>query len=186
MVRLDTLYKRNTNPNLYVDQENCQNCGSYALGVDRWYCPYLEEDEDLSEEHELWQYAEYERANWITELVLEGLDREEIMTRLIERDFEFILKTCPWLVPISEEEIDENDRIIAYRLSMEIPNEREEFNMDEYTDFHFRLLVDGEWWEKNGSGPVHKVEYPNAEVWEVDDWLIYDGEIRYAKFRKEI
>jgi uncharacterized protein Usg len=49
-------------------------------------------------------------------------------------------------------------------------------------DFHFRLFADGEWWEKNGAGPVHRVEYPDAEVWEIDDWLIYDGEIRYAKF----
>lgn len=183
-MRLDTLYKRNTNPNLYIDQEDCQNCGSYALGVDGWYCPYLESDEDLFENQELWQYTEDERENWITELVLEGVDRKEIMESLIERDFEFILKTCPWLVPISEDEIDENDRVIAYRLSMEIPDEREEFDMCEDTDFHFRLLIDGEWWEKNGSGPVHKVEFPDDDVWEVEDWLIYDGPIKYARFKK--
>jgi hypothetical protein len=89
-------------------------------------------------------------------------------------------------VPIDEDEISENDRVIAYRLSMEIPDEREEFDMDEDTDFHFRLFINGEWWEKNGAGSVHKVEYPDADVWEVDEWLIYDGEIRYAKFREEI
>jgi hypothetical protein len=185
-VQLNTLYKRNTNPNLYIDQEDYQNCGSYALGVDRWYCPYLEIDEDVSNDDELWQYTEYERTNYVTELVLEGFDREEIMERLIERDFEFILKTCPWLVPIDEDEISENDRVIAYRLSMEIPDEREEFDMDEDTDFHFRLFINGEWWEKNGASPVHKVVDSDSDIWEVDEWLIYDGEIRYAKFREEI
>jgi hypothetical protein len=183
-MELDKLYKRNTNPKLYEEEQMGTNCGSYALGVDRWYCPYLETDEDVSDDDELWQYTEYERANWITELVLEGFDREEIVARLIERDFEFILKTCPWLIPIDEDEIDENDRVIAYRLSMGIPDEREEFDMDEDTDFHFRLFINGEWWEKNGAGPVHKVEYPDADIWEVDDWLVYDGEIRYAKFVK--
>ena len=112
--------------------------------------------------------------------------KEEIMASLIERDFEFILKTCPWLVPIDEDEISENDRVIAYRLSMEIPDEREEFDMDEDTDFHFRLFINGEWWEKNGASPIHKVAEPDTDIWEVDEWLIYDGEIRYAKFREEI
>jgi hypothetical protein len=66
---------------------------------------------------------------------------------------------------------------------MEIPNEREEFDVDEYMDFHFRVMIDGEWWEKNGATGVHRVEDPSS--WEVDDWLVYDGPIRYAKFRVE-
>ena len=181
-MELDTLYKRNTNPELYEEEMNAHNCGSFALGIDGWYCPYLEDD-DVGEE--LWYYTDYERTVWIEELVQEGYDREDIMLSVIERDFEFILKTCPWLEPIDEEEVYNGGKVIAYRLSMEIPDERSEFDVDEYMDFHFRVLIDGEWWEKNGAGPVHKVEYPDAEVWEVDDWLVYDGPIRYARFRQE-
>ena len=96
------------------------------------------------------------------------------------------MKTCPWLEPIDEEDINDEDRIIAYRLSMEIPDERDEFDVDEYTDFHFRVLIDGEWWEKNGAGPVHKVEETDDEAWVVEDWWVYSGPIRYARFRKEI
>jgi hypothetical protein len=179
-MELNQLYRRNTNPKLYQENEYGTNCGSFALGVDKWYCPYIEED-DVDDD--LWPYTEYERINWIEELVREGHDREEIMEDIIDRDFDFILMTCPWLEPISENEIDEKDRVIAYRLSMEIPNEREEFDVDEYMDFHFRVMIDGEWWEKNGSTEVHRVEDPSS--WEVDDLLVYDGPIRYAKFRVE-
>ena len=57
--------------------------------------------------------------------------------------------------------------------------------MDDNGDFHFRLLKDGEWWEKNGAGPVHKVVGTDGENWEVDEWLVYSGPIKYARFRRE-
>ena len=44
-------------------------------------------------------------------------------------------------------------------------------------------FVIGEWWEKNGATAIHRVDDP--DVWEVDDWLVYDGPIRYARFRQE-
>jgi hypothetical protein len=176
------LYKRNSNPKLYEENVHGTNCGSFALGVEGWYCPYIETD-DVDDE--FWQYTEYERGNWIEELVQDGHNRKEIMEDVIDRDFEFILMTCPWLVPIDKDEIDGKDRVIAYRLSMEIPSEREEFDVDECMDFHFRVMIDGEWWEKCGATAVQKVLYPNYEEWEIDDWLVYDGPIRYAKFRTE-
>ena len=183
-MELEKMYKRNTNPKLYEEEQDLQNCGSFALGIDGWYCPYIErlgpEDEDA-----LWQYEEYERTHWMEELVNDNLEREEVMLDIIEKDFEFILKTCPWLEPIDEDEVYNGGRVIAYRLSMNIPDERSEFDVDEDTDFHFRVLIDGEWWEKNGAGPVHKVDDPDCDVWEVDDWLVYDGPVRYAKFRQE-
>jgi hypothetical protein len=48
-------------------------------------------------------------------------------------------------------------------------------------------LKNGEWWEKNGAGPVHKVEEDEDEdgAWNVDDWLVYSGPIKYARFRRE-
>lgn len=176
---LDTLYTRNTNPNLYTEDEWGTNCGSFALGVDRWYCPYLE---NTNVEDELFQYTEAERADWMFDMVYHGYDAEEIAAEVVDRDFEFILKTCPWLEPIDEEDICADDRVIAYRMSIEIPDEVEEFDVAEYTDFHFRVLINGEWWEKNGAGPVHKVEDPDCPVWFVDDYIVYAGKIRYARF----
>ena len=184
-MKLENMYKRNANPKLYEEEQDLQNCGSFALGVDGWYCPYIEHL-DVDEDDELWQYEKRERICWIEDLVAEGYSRKSIMLDLIDRDFEFILKTCPWLTPIDEEDVYNGGRVIAYRLSMNIPDEREDFDVDNDMDFHFRVLIDGVWWEKNGAGPVHKVEYPDAEDWEVDDWLVYDGPIRYARFEEEI
>ena len=179
-MELNKLYKRNTNPKLYEEDERGTNCGSFALGVEGWYCPYIEDDDA---DDEFWQYTEQERLQWIEELVYEGYDREDIMLDITEKDFEFVLKTCPWLEPIDEKEINDTDRIIAYRLSMGIPSERDEFDADEDMDFHFRVMINGEWWEKNGATAIHKVI--NPDVWEVDDWLVYDGPIKYARFRRE-
>ena len=177
-MNLSTLYKRNNNPGLFYDEPDETNCGSFALNVTEWYYPYITSDSDSED---LWKYEEYERENWARDLLMEGYSREEVMEDITERDFEFILKTCPWLVPIDESEIDTKDRVIAYRLSLEVPDDLDDFDMDDSSDFHFRVLIDGEWWEKNGAGPVHRVEQMN-DIWEVDDWLVYDGPIRYAKF----
>ena len=183
-MRLDKLYKRNSNPELFFEEPGETNCGSFALNVTEWYTPYITDD-GVDEDDELYQYAEWERANHAYELAQEGYTAEEIIEELIEQDFEFILKTCPWLEPIDEDEIYDGGRVIAYRLSMEIPGEREEFDADECMDFHFRVLIDGEWWEKCGATEVHKVAYPDSGVWEVDDWLVYTGPIRYARFKGE-
>ena len=184
-MRLDKLYKKNNNPHLFEDERRSTNCGSFALNVTEWYTPYIvDSDHEVDEDNELYIYAEEERAAWMYELLAEGWSREDVMTEITLRDFEFILKTCPWLVPIEEEEINENDRIIAYRLSLEVPGDLEDFDVDDCSDFHFRVLIDGEWWEKNGASEVHKVANPQEETWPLDDWLIYDGPIKYAKFRE--
>lgn len=184
-MRLDKLYKRNSNPELFFEEPDETNCGSFALNVTEWYTPYITDD-GVDEDDKLYQYAEWERANHVYELFQSGHTAEEVMEDIIEQDFEFILKTCPWLVPIQEDEINyDEDRVIAYRLSLEVPNEVSEFDMDDYSDFHFRVLIDGEWWEKNGAGPVHKVEENEGDTWNVDDWLVYSGPIKYAKFKKE-
>lgn len=186
-MRLDKLYKRNSDPELFFEEPDGTNCGSFALNVTEWYTPYITDD-DVDEDDELYQYAEWERANHAYELAQEGYTAEEIIEELIEQDFEFILKTCPWLEPIREEDIDyDKDRVIAYRLSLEVPTDTSEFDMDDYGDFHFRLLKNGEWWEKHGAGPVHKVEEDENEdgAWNVDNWLIYSGPIKYARFRRE-
>lgn len=182
-MRLDKLYKRNSNPDLFEEECSDTNCGSFALNVTEWYTPYITDD-SVDEDDELYQYAEWERANYAYELLQEGYSTMEVMESLTEKDFEFILLTCPWLVPIDETEINyELDRVIAYRLMLEAPNDVSEFDMDEGSDFHFRVLIDGTWWEKNGAGPVHEVEYPDSDVWEVDEFLVYDGPVKYARFK---
>ena len=180
-MELKTLYKRNSDPGLFRENENGTNCGSFALNVTEWYTPYIE---GYIEDDSLWKYEVDERARWAYDLLQDGYTAMEVMDCVTDRDFEFILMTCPWLEPIDLDEMRDTDRVIAYRLSMEVPGDVSEFDMDENGDFHFRLFENGEWWEKNGAGPVHKVIDMSEEPWEVDDWLIYDGPVKYARFKE--
>jgi hypothetical protein len=183
-MQLETMYNRNTHPDFWWENRgNARlNCGSFALGVDRWYSPYLHDDE--ADEDEMWEFSYSDRKEWIEELVYEGYSADDIAEYIVDRDFEFILLTCPWLEPIDKEEISVEDRVIAYRISINIPEEPLEFDADDDLDFHFRVLLDGEWWEKNGCGTIHKVEEPESDVWEANEFLIYSGKIRYARFKK--
>lgn len=183
-MQIDQLYIRNSDPTLFEKNPTNTNCGSFALNVTEWYSPYLIDDVYI-DDIDLSDYTEMDRNSWAYELVQEGYSVQEIMEYLIDKDWEFILKSCPWLVPIRKEEINPADRVIAYRLSLELPNELSDFDLEENGDFHFRVMIDGEWWEKNGGGPVRKVEEMNEEPWEAAEWLVYTGPIKYAKFREE-
>ena len=169
-------YNRNTNPSIYYGSNEINlNCGSFALEVDEWYTPYAAEGPD---------YSEMEREDWICSLLEEGCSREEIMSYVVEADFAFILDSCPWLEQISYEDIDFNDRVIAYRLSFNDVDCAEDFDSDLDTDFHFRVLIDGEWYEKNGGGPVHLADQDILAKWVIDDWLVYDSDIKFARFKE--
>ena len=179
---LEQIYQRNSNPNIFYEKEQELNCGSFALNVTEWYVPYIEEAD--VDDYESMMYTADERDFRISELFRDGYSREEVMLDILDRDFEFILKTCPWLEPIERDEINIDDRVIAYRLSMMCEDYPDDFDPDRDMDFHFRVLIDGEWWEKNGAGEVHYVTCKtNDEPWVVSEDLIYDGEIRYARFK---
>ena len=187
-MKYNELYKRNSNPDFWDtdEAENWCNCGSFALNLTTWFAPYLDESEiDDMDDIDAYQYSDNERGQLMEELLLEGYDRDDVMDIILERDWQFILMTCPWLVPIQREDIDKKDRVIAYRLMLE-DVEPTEFDPDANTDFHFRVLIDGEWWEKNGSGAVRYCgDFADEEPWRCETW-VYDSNIKYAKFREEV
>lgn len=173
---INTRYNRNTNPDIYYGINKIDlNCGSFALDVDEWYTPYACGGTD---------YSEAEREEWIYSLLEAGYSRKDIMDYVLEADFEFILESCPWLEQICYEDIDPKDRVIAYRLSLDEVDCAEDFDFELHTDFHFRVLLDGEWWEKNGGGPVHLADQNILADWRVDDWLVYDSEVKFARFKE--
>jgi hypothetical protein len=179
---------RNTRPDFWKTDkaEKSCNCGSFALNLTTWFAPYLDESEiDDMDDVDAYQYSDNEREHLIEELLWEGYDREDIMDIILERDWQFILMTCPWLVPIQRDDIDEKDRVIAYRLMLE-ETEPDEFDADLHTDFHFRVLIDGKWWEKNGNGPIHTCgDFADEAPWHCETWM-YDSGIKYAKFREGV
>lgn len=185
-MRYNELYKRNNNPLYWEDNTRC-NCGSFALNLTTWYAPYLYESEiDEMEDVDAYLFSENEREHFMEELLLEGYNREDVMDIILERDWEFILLTCPWLEPISKHDIGTNDRVIAYRLMLEEDVEPLEFDADLHTDFHFRVLIDGEWWEKNGCGPIHSCgTFADEEPWHCETW-VYDSNVKYARFKEVV
>lgn len=183
-MKYNELYKRNSNPDFWDTDEaerKC-NCGSFALNLTRWFAPYLDESEiEDMDDVDAYQYSTYEREHLMEELLCEGYDREDVMDIILERDWQFILMTCPWLIPIQREDIGGNDRVIAYRLMLE-DVDPDGFDADLHTDFHFRVLIDGEWWEKNGASPIRYCgTFADEEPWRCETW-VYDSNIKYAKF----
>lgn len=183
-MKYDELYARNSRPDFWKTEwakDTC-NCGSFALNLTTWFAPYLCESEiDDMDDVNAYQYGCSERESIMEELLLEGCDREDVMEIIAKKDWEFILMTCPWLVPVNREEIQPGDRAIAYRLMLENV-EPLEFDADIHTDFHFRAYINGGWWEKNGAGPIiYCGTYADESPWHYHS-LVYDGAVRYAKF----
>lgn len=183
-MKYDELYARNSRPDFWESEwaKNTCNCGAFALNLTTWFAPYLCESEiDDMDDVNAYQYGCSEREHIMEELLLEGYDREDVMEIIARKDWEFILMTCPWLVPVSREEIQPGDRAIAYRLMLESV-EPLEFDADIHTDFHFRAYINGGWWEKNGAGPIiYCGAYADESPWHYHS-LTYDGAVRYAKF----
>ena len=168
------------------------NCGSYALDVREWFAPYIDgnEEEDFEDEPDYYLYTDYERDDRVKDMLDEGYGAEDILPVAIEWDWKFILAACPWLEEIQLSEAKDDDRVIAYRLSIddEIGWSNEEVVED--MDFHFRVRINGVWYEKCGGSKIFTLgkmtQEEFEEPWENDEVNspVYTGPIRYARFKR--
>lgn len=179
-----SIYTRNSDPNFWnVDRKNC-NCGSFALDLTTWYNPYLSNqlEERMMPES---AYTYETRHDLIEDLLDDDYSEEEIIEELLERDWEFILNSCPFLTPIQLEDAKDEDRVIAYRIMIDFVENRYGERFIEDMDFHFRVRMNGIWMEKCGAGPIKIL----GEDIEESPWrypgLLYRGPIKYAKFKEE-
>ena len=151
-------YERNHDPEYYESHRNYANCGSFALNLKGWYDP-----EDYFYDRE--GYA----ADWIEELYTNGYNEEEISNLYAEILVEGMLEEfrgelreltpTNWRINPSEELVE--FRTFCYYDEEGCAN----------WDFHFKVLRDGLWMEKNGSGPVHCCEE--------DEWGDYISDTFY-------
>lgn len=173
-------YNKITNPNFWDEPRPLCNCGSFALGVDTWFAPYGNEDCSTNEGLEA-------REIIIASLHEEGASVDAIMSILLEMDQEEILRECPWLEPILEGEIKEEDTVVAYRLSLNI-DEEVLFEIDE--DYHFRIRKQGVWMEKCGDGEVIQCAEQDwddfRKPWHLPHNLIYSSDIVYFRHKEKI
>ena len=171
------------------EELNCYNCGGFAFDVPKWITPYLIEDEDWSDEELISQceyydyWTEYERRNLIREMIEDRMTSKEIEDVLLEHDTDYLLKRFPNLERIDNPNDTANtDRIIAYRLCVPSIIDDPSFDYDDI-DFHFRVRIDGIWFEKNGMGPIEQRAF-TEEAWQTTDDLIYDSDIVYFRLNK--
>lgn len=166
-------YHRTNDPDYWeVNRNNYYlNCGSFALDIPELFCLY---DEDY-DEYEL--VCDYENFLW------SGLSVDEAMDIALERDWDIVLSKCPWLASIELEDAADDDRVIAYRIGWIVDEEHQYGPCIEDADFHFRVRLGGQWYEKCGSGPVHLCKDQDIfSPWTNGD-LTYSSQIRFARFK---
>ena len=166
-------YKRNRNPDFWKSNRRDCNCGSFALNVTSWFTPYAKEDDE--------EYSDAERMSTILAMYEENCSLEEIYDAILAFDTEAILKSCPWLERVKLADTKEGDRVIAYRLFINW-DDLEWGEVDD--DFHFRVRLNGFWFEKCGEEPIRFCgTAADEELWEIATYLVYDSEVIYFRVK---
>ncbi len=165
-------YIQNTNPTFWNSHHTNCNCGAFALNTTTWVSPYGNDDD----------YTESARHDLIQEMLDEGFDREAIMDAILVLDQKAILRACHWIEPVMVEDIRPEDKIVAYRLMLD-SDAFESGEIDD--DYHFRVCINGFWFEKCGQDPIRFCGTDfDEEPWKATPYLIYDSEICYFRFKE--
>ena len=149
------------------------------MGVYDWILPYDRGDEEDEEDA---------RCDFVYNKNQEGdYTNTDLANMLLEEDIEYLLETYEDLIDNldSLEEADDDDIVIAYRVC--VYNNVDWFDCcDVVTDFHFKLRVDGQWYEKQGGAPVHECDLKPDEFWYIpgDDEIEYNSDIHYFRRKK--
>ena len=164
-------YIPNRNPKFWHKKRPEYNCGAFALNTPSWVAPFDNDD----------HYTEEARQNLIKEMMDEGFDRKTIMETVMIMDQESLLAACPWIEPVLPEEIRPEDRIVAYRLCLD----EDAFEAGEIDDdYHFRVRINGFWFEKCGRDPIRFCGLKaDEEPWRTTPYLLYDSEVKYFRFK---
>jgi hypothetical protein len=166
-------YERVRDIRYWLENDPECNCGSFALGVDTWFAPYDNDDD----------YSADERESIIKELYDDCFSRREIMDVVLERDREEILRLCPWVEPITFDEIRPEDKVVAYRIYIRF--DEYSWPLDDFDeDFHFRVRIGGFWFEKCGIEEVKLCPDQHIRnIWQSSPGLTYDSPILFFRFK---
>lgn len=151
------------------------NCGGLALNVFNWVVPYTRTDElyffDSAMDDE---YTDVDREDLMCALHEEGWSENEIEEEILERDVQFLLDHYPFLERVNLEDCAPTDTVIAYRLFVEF--------YDDYvydTDFHFKVRINGFWFEKLGGNKVTLTQLIPDQPWDYPGNCAYTSPIVY-------
>lgn len=158
------------------------NCGGFALSTYDWLCPYVRTD-DSTDKYDLpdGTYTDEEREFIIEHLIEDGWTEADIEEEILHCDVNFLLGEYPFLEPVELAECDLSDTVIAYRIFINID---EELGIVEDTDFHFKVRINGFWFEKMGNEPIRLCQLEDANPWVVNEELQYTSSIAYFCINK--
>ena len=155
-------YTRNSDLSYYETHRHEANCGSYALRLNEWYDLdyYFEDvtgyyiDEWVNEKSEE-GYSDYEISTMYGDILVDG----------ILEDFKGELEICSGQPPESKDVELIAFSTFCYAECCRYPD----------YDYHFKVLRDGKWMEKCGSGPVEECTE--------NGWGDYIGDVTYFYHR---
>lgn len=139
------------------------NCAGFALRTFSWYCPLPQ--------------TTYDR---LEELFEEGFDFETIENMMTNEMVDTMLSDFPNELRVVEygQPIKSDEELIAFRFGL---NYDSDFDFDFMgpwdcdVDFHYQVLRDGRWQEKNGDGEIHDCDEPDPNIAWSSGWLVYGG-----------
>lgn len=138
------------------------NCGGFALDTLDWFFPYTDiggREEDAFN------------------LYMSGAAAEDIRDLFLQRDIQFMLhKFKGRLVQINDlSEAKPTDRVICYRVAVGIDTENFDDDIFVSTDFHFKVRINGQWFEKIGEDAPTLCDLDADSEWYLNYNIIYDS-----------
>ena len=138
------------------------NCGGFALSVYDWVCPYIQTDDDDANDCHEGEYTDAEREMLMQIMLANGWSREEIEEEILQKDVNFLLNQYPFLTPVNLSDCALDDTVVAYRIFIE--PDTDSYFIDD-TDFHFKVRINGFWFEKLGSDVIHLCQLDDDKPW---------------------
>ena len=156
----------------------CYNCGGFALKTFNWLTPYTDEVDDDND-----PYTEVDREDFIDSLYEDGFDDNFVSYELVFEDTHHILKRFPFLEQIELEDARPEDTIIAYRVFTKWD---ESYDCVADTDFHFKVRLNGFWFEKMGGGEICLCDLnpDEKQAWIYNDDWAYISPIVYFRDKR--
>lgn len=135
-----------------------RNLNTYSNKIKYYYCCDYRDDIILS----LMEHSDYSTATSI----------------IVDNDIEFLINRYPFLQIVDDiTQTAATDKIIAYRIFIDY-DYGDEYIYDQ--DFHFRIRVNGKWYEKIGSSEIFEINDYSEEPWTYS-MSTYDSKIVYLK-----
>ena len=163
------------------------NCGGFALGLIEWVTPYIscnncvyvKENLPITDWDELCDSCEesqYARLDYI-EYCIDSCGLDTALQIIIKSDVRMLVNKYPFLQRIDASDCIKYNKIIAYRIGVNIFEDSDEIEQD----FHFRVKINGKWYEKCGAGAIKEININESSInqpWQVADF-VYNSPIIY-------